>query len=195
MRAHDAAVSPLALLAESGPVMPFCVMANAFTRFVLFLSSYIPLWVIFAVVTWQDRREFAFGFLAVAALSFVGTVIYLRLVQGFAGIDMAVGVIRRKDSDTMSYIASYIIPFAATPFDKTEQTVALGIFLAVLCVVYINSSMIHINPLLSLMGYNLYEIEDADGNPYFLMSKRSLRRGETVRGIDLANNIFLEKRA
>jgi hypothetical protein len=117
------------------------------------------------------------------------------LAQRFAGIDMAVGVIRRKDSDTMSYIASYIIPFAATPFDKIDQTIALGIFLAVLCAVYINSSMIHINPLLALMGYNLYEIEDTDGNPYFLISKRSLRRGETVRGIDLANNIFLEKRA
>lgn len=169
-------------------------MANAFTRFVLFLSSYIPLWVIFAVMTWQDKRNFAFAFLAVTLLSFVVTVLYLRLAQRLAGIDMAIGVIRRKDSDTMSYIASYIIPFAATPFDKIDQTVALGIFLVVLCVVYINSSMIHINPLLSLMGYNLYEIEDSDGNPYFLMSKRSLRRGNTVRGIDLASGIFLEKR-
>ena len=169
-------------------------MANAFTRFVLFLSSYIPLWVIFAVVTWQGKRRLALGFVAVAVVSFIGTVLYLRLAQRFAGIDMTVGIIRRKDSDTMSYIASYIIPFAATPFDKIDQTIALAIFLVVLCAVYINSSMIHINPLLSLMGYNLYEIEDADGNPYFLMSKRSLRRGETVRGIDLANNIFLEKR-
>jgi hypothetical protein len=89
-------------------------MANAFTRFVLFLSSYIPLWVIFAVVTWQDKRRWS--------LSFIGTVLYIHLAQRFAGIDMTVGVIRRKDSDTMSYIASYIIPFAATPFDKIDQS-------------------------------------------------------------------------
>ena len=44
------------------------------------------------------------------------------------------------------------------------------------------------------MGYNLYEIEDAEGNPYFLISKRNLRRGDAVRAIDLADNIFLEKR-
>lgn len=169
-------------------------MANAFTRLVLFLSSYIPLWVIFAVVTWQEKRTLALSFGAVAVLSFIGAVLYLRLVQHLAGIDMSVGIIRRKDSDTMSYIASYIIPFAATPFDKIDQIIALAIFLVVLCAVYINSSMIHVNPLLSLMGYNLYEIEDAEGNLYFLMSKRNLRRGEVVRGIDLANNIFLEKR-
>ena len=170
-------------------------MANAFTRFVLFLSSYIPLWVIFAVVTWQERQKLALSFVTLAILSFIGTVTYLCLAQRLAGIDMAVEIIRRKDSDTMSYIASYIIPFAATPFDKIEQIIAVAVFLVVLCAVYVNSNMVHINPLLSLMRYNLYEIEDADGNPYFLMSKRSLRRGDTVRGIDLASGIFLEKRS
>jgi hypothetical protein len=107
-------------------------MANTFARFILFLSSYIPLWVIFALVTLHDRRSLAIAFTVIAALSLVGTVIFLRVAQGLAGIDMAVGVIRRKDSETMSYIASYIIPFAATPFDKSEQIVALAVFLVVL---------------------------------------------------------------
>ncbi len=168
-------------------------MANIFARFILFLSSYIPLWVIFAIITLHTMRNVSLGFMALAVLSLVGTVIFFRLVQRFEGIEMPVGVIRRKDSDTMSYIASYIIPFAATAFDKVEQVIALGVFLFVLCVVYVNSSMIHINPLLSLMGYNLYEIEDAEGNPYFLVSRRNLRRGDAVKAIDLANNIFLEK--
>ena len=170
-------------------------MANAFARFILFLSSYIPLWVIFAIITLRTMRGVSIGFVVLSVVRLAGTVIFRRLVQGFEGIEMPVGVIRRKDSDTMSYIASYIIPFAATAFDKTEQVVALAVFLVVLCAVYINSSMIHINPILSLMGYNLYEIEDTDGNPYFLISKRNLRRGDTVKAIDLANNIFLEKRA
>jgi hypothetical protein len=171
------------------------IMANAFARFILFLNSYIPPWVIFAIITPHTLPKVSMGFSVLTLASFARTVIFLSLVQGFGGIEMPVGVVRRKDSDTMSYIASYIIPFAATAFDKTEQVVALGVFLVVLCAVYINSSMIHINPLLSLMGYNLYEIEDADGNPYFLISKRSLRRGDAVKAIDLANSIFLEKRA
>lgn len=170
-------------------------MANAFARFILFLSSYIPLWVIFAIITMRTMWWVAIAFAVLAALSFFGTVIFLCVAQRFEGIEMAVGVIRRKDSDTMSYIASYIIPFAATSFNKMEQVAALGVFLVVLCAVYISSNMIHINPLLSLMGYNLYEIEDPDGNPYSLVSRRNLRRNDTVKAIDLATDIFLEKRS
>jgi hypothetical protein len=168
-------------------------MANWFARFILFLSSYIPLWVIFAIITARDWRYLSLSFAGLAILSFLGTLIFLRLVQRLQGIQLAVGVIHRKDSETMSYIASYVIPFAATAFDKLEQVVALGVFLVVLCMVYVNSSMIHINPLLSLLGYRLYEISDTEGNSYFLISKRNVRRGDEIRAIDLANDIYVEK--
>ncbi len=95
----------------------------------------------------------------------------------------------------MSYIASYVVPFAATALDSFEQVIALAIFLIVLCIVYVNTSMIHINPLLSVLGYNLFEIEDSDGNAQFLISKRRVRRGETVNVIDIADGIFMEKRS
>ncbi len=169
-------------------------MANTFARFILFLSSYIPLWAIFGVMTVRDSPWLGglFFFLAVASLA--GAVIFLRAVQNFQGVEVKVGIVQRRDSETMSYIASYVIPFAATAFDKSEQVVALCIFLLVLCVVYVNSSMIHINPLLSLMRYRLYELEDDTGNSIFLISKRNLRRGVSLRAIDLANNIFVEKR-
>src|ERR1700722_12627836 len=100
-------------------------MANALSRFILFLSSYIPLWIIFAIITIRTRPFVGISFIVLAALSLLGTIVFLRAVQNISGIEMAVGVIRRKDSETMSYIASYIIPFAATAFDKTEQLVAL----------------------------------------------------------------------
>lgn len=170
-------------------------MANIFARFILFLSSYIPLWVIFAIITFQTLPWVSGAFVALAVVSFLGTIFFLRAVQNFSGIDLKIGIIHRKDSETMSYIASYIIPFAATAFDKAEQVYALAVFFVVLGFVYINSSMIHINPLLSLLGFHLYEVEDADGNPYFLISKRNLRRGDDIRAIDLANGIFVEKRA
>jgi hypothetical protein len=135
----------------------------------------------------------AFAFLILATLSFFGTIIFLRIAQKMTGIYLKIGVIRRKDADTMSYIASYIVPFAATSFDKAEQVIALSIFLLVLCAVYVNSAMIHINPVLSMMQYNLYEFEDDDGNSAFLLSKQKIRRGSAVKAINLADGIFLEK--
>ncbi|QRM34787.1 hypothetical protein [Microvirga sp. VF16] len=170
-------------------------MANVLSRIILFLSSYIPLWIIFAVMTLRERPYLGSIFIGLAILSLLGTLLYMRLVQRLQGIGMRIGIIRRKDSDTMSYIASYVIPFAATAFNDIEQVVSLVIFLVVLCVVYVNTGMIHINPLLSILGYNLYEVEDDQGNSYFLMSKRRLRRGDDVTAIDVAESIFVEKKS
>ncbi|CAO3441953.1 hypothetical protein [Azospirillum argentinense] len=170
-------------------------MANVFARTILFLSSYIPLWVIFAIMTMHEQPYVGGFFVGIAVLSLIATLVYMRIVQNFQGIDLPIGIIRRKDSDTMSYIASYVVPFAATTFDKAEQVASLCIFLGVLWAVYVNTGMIHINPMLSLIGYNLYEVEDSEGNTYFLMSKNNLRRGARIRAIDLANGIFVEKRS
>lgn len=170
-------------------------MANALARIILFLSSYIPLWVIFAIMTLRERPYLGAFFIVLAVASFLGTLLYMRLVQQLQGVGMQIGIIRRKDSDTMSYIASYVIPFAATAFSNFEQVISLAIFLGVLCVVYVNTGMIHINPVLSILGYNLYEIEDQNGNSYFLMSKRRLRRGDDVTAIDVAESIFVEKKS
>lgn len=179
---------------EASAFMSCSDMANIFARFLLFLSSYIPLWVIFTVIMARGHFVFACGFALLAAVSLFGTLIYIRHVQRMNGIQISVGIIRRQDSETMSYIASYVVPFAATALDNFEQVIALGIFLIVLCIVYVNTSMIHINPLLSVLGYNLFEIEDRDGNTQFLISKRRVRRGETINVIDIADGIFMEKR-
>lgn len=38
-------------------------MANVFARFILFLSSYVPLWVIFAIITLRTMRNVSLGFM------------------------------------------------------------------------------------------------------------------------------------
>jgi len=184
------------MVASLQRAMPLLRMANTCGRFILFVSSYVPLWVIFALVNWRARPSFAVVFVVVAVVSLAGAATYLHLAKTLAGIDMPVGMIRRKDADTASYIASYIVPFASAPLDKPEQIAAFAVFMIVLCVIYVNSAMIQVNPLLTFIGYKLYEIGDANGDSYFLISKRrNLRRGDTVQVIDLANNIFLEKRS
>lgn len=169
-------------------------MANVFARFLLFLSSYIPLWVIFAVITVKEHAYVASGFACLAVLSFLGMIFFLRQVQSLSGVKISIGTVRRQDSETMSYIASYVVPFAATSLDQFEQVVSLGIFLFVLCIIYVNTSMIHINPILSALGYRLFEIEEASGGAQFLISRRRIGRGETIDAISIAEGIVMEKR-
>jgi hypothetical protein len=94
----------------------------------------------------------------------------------------------------MSYIASYLIPFVALPFSGWQQGIALLILIVVLGIVYVNSNMIHINPMLNLLGYHLYEITVEDSKEtYSLITRRRMGRGETLHLIDIGEGIFLEK--
>jgi hypothetical protein len=168
-------------------------MANLPTRFVLFLSSYVPLWIIFGIVSICPHPYIGWAFFFLAAVSAIVTMLFLREVKALQGLNVTLTKIHRRDSETMSYIASYIIPFAATSLDKIEQVLSLLVFFSVLCLVYVNSAMIHINPLLTIIGYRLYEIEDSNGDTIFLISERRLHRGDTVSAVDIAEGIFLEK--
>jgi len=161
------------------------------SRFILFLSSYTPLWAIFFLNGPGTPTGTVCGFLA-----FLGpTAIFFLVKQArqASPVILAVAKVRKKDSDTMGYIATYVIPFAATKLDDPVQLASLVIFFAALAIVYINSGLIHINPTLSLLGYRIYEVEDAEENAYPLITRHSIRKGDNVLAVDLADGIYFEK--
>ena len=94
----------------------------------------------------------------------------------------------------MGYIASYLLPLVTFPLNGWQQIAILLVFLAVLGIVYINSDMIRINPMLNLLGYHLYEITVENGpESYSLITRRQVKRGETIRLVDVGRGIFWEK--
>ena len=79
--------------------------------------------------------------------------------------------------------------------DGWQQGAALLIFIAVLGIVYVNSNMIHVNPMLNLMGYHLYEITvEKSEVPHALITHHRVALGETIHLIDIGDGMFLEKR-
>jgi hypothetical protein len=68
-------------------------------------------------------------------------------------------------------------------------------FLGVLLIVYVNSNLIYINPMLNLLGYHLYEarLEHSEISHFLLICHRPVR-GETVRIAKIDENIFLGER-
>ena len=57
--------------------------------------------------------------------------------------------VQPKSGEVMSYVVTYLIPFLDFDLGKTEDMVALLILLVVLAVIYINSNMVTVNPVLS----------------------------------------------
>jgi hypothetical protein len=72
---------------------------------------------------------------------------------------------------------------------SAQDIVALGLFLFFIGVLWVNSGMLYLNPLLALRGYHVYLVQlrtvgaeaDSRGTRSFLLSRsRDLRLGDTV---------------
>jgi hypothetical protein len=170
-------------------------MPNIPTRLILFLSSYSPLFVIIAMRGWHDSRRIAIGLAIVAVLSIIVLFVFLRVVQRISPGKVSIASVVSRDGDVMSYIVTYLLPFLAVKLDDPTDVASLGIVFAVIGLLYVNSNMIQTNPVLNIVGYHIFEIEDGDGKTASLICKRSyVRTGSEIDAISIGDYVLLEKK-
>jgi hypothetical protein len=146
-------------------------MPRLYVRIVLFLSSYAPLLALFGV----RRRHCVPELIALEATAVVSVLVlwlFVRMQRGYADTSIKIESWDTKDADTLGYIATYLIPLLSLNLGNFDDVLALGVFAVVLGVVYCNSSLIYTNPMLSLMGYHLFEVKESDGPIWTLLSRR-----------------------
>ncbi len=170
-------------------------MPTIFVRCMLFVSSYFPLTVIILILFATQQPLFAWITFGIGLVGLIFTFVYIsKIAPRTAPIQVKITGRQVKDGDVMGYIASYIIPLVTFPFNGWQQITTLLIFIFVLGIVYINSEMIRINPMLNLAGYHLYEISVENGEQsYSLLTRRRIERNEVVRIVDVGSGIYLEK--
>jgi hypothetical protein len=168
-------------------------LPNALTRLLLFLSSYFPLALIFFFVLLSEHPYVAGGILFCGVVGLLWMLIYLRTVQRLGGVQVRITGFQRRDAEAMAYIVTYIIPFLAIPFGGWKEGIALSIFFVVIGILNVNSNIIHINPMLNLFGYHLYEVTLENGDVHSLVTRRRIRHRETLTAVRLGDDILLEK--
>jgi hypothetical protein len=168
---------------------------TAFGRGILFVSSYAPLLVLFAVLEsfghgWPSRLCLIVAAVSVAALG--GMLVLLRTTS--SPVSDAFEGARSRDADVMAYVVSYVVPFAAAT-DKTDEAtrVALAVFACLVAVLYIRSSVYYVHPLLLLFGIHVYEATRHDVPVIILTRRRQLRQSTNLRVISIGDNVYMEK--
>lgn len=148
--------------------------------FALFITSYIPLFLIVIAKQLKDGRDYLywggwnrdslcccathFGMsLVLAVLTIVGVggiIVLLRNLETNLknGQTVRVTKINNRNSEAVGYIATYIVPFLASDFTSWYECLIFVVVMALIYVIYTNSNMILINPLLSIW-YSLLEVE------------------------------------
>lgn len=149
-------------------------------QFSLFVSSYSPLFILIIIkqvganstsLSWGGFNHEAIGsflsqfglsaFLALLTIfGWYGIYKTLNNVEEIAknGIPISLKSVSNKNSESIGYIATYLIPFLFQSFSSFYECFSVIFLLAIIYKIYINSSLLLINPLLS-MKYAIYEIE------------------------------------
>jgi hypothetical protein len=180
----------------------------------LFGSSYTPLFAIFLIRNFEPKIGrftqsigdlfqgiyysfqapfFSLILIAVILSSNITLWLLLRESKKIGSKSYTVSKSKEKTSDALNYIVTYIIPFFSFNSSKLVDLISLSILLLVIAFVYINSNLIYINPMLSFMGYRIYEVEvNMQLVIVIITSKIRLKKNSQVNLVELTEDIYLE---
>ncbi len=163
-------------------------------RIALFFSSYAPLFALLAYTNRSCSRTWiTLAAIAAASVAALGTVMFSKRKE--RGPLLKVKHSRPKDGDVLAYTATYLVPFLNVDLTKTDGIVVLAGFLLVLGVVYVNSDMLFVNPVLSLARYHSFWVTDEDDHEYSLITRRTeLEPGQTIAPAQVGRYVRLEVR-
>lgn len=159
----------------------------------LFLSSYIPLFVVFGITQCQSIGAWAWtpcGF-SVSALLMV--IAWMRFSRSKAKETMQVMKAKSKDSEVIAYLFSYVLPMAGLKWSDPGGKASLIVFFIMISVLYINSNLLYINPTLNCFGYHVLDIELSTSNDIILITKKNrISHGSSLYAHRITNGIYLE---
>jgi hypothetical protein len=169
-------------------------MPSIVSRIVLFLSSYVPLFLILGFLARSHgKMHGSWVFFAIAVILALGVWAYLRWATlRLNPTHLTAERVSDKDSEIMSYIATYLMPFL-TDFSKPWiDLLPQGIFFFVIGFLYVSSNMIYINPTLTFLRYHVFEIETEGEDVYTIVSRFRPRRRQSLKCVRIGHNLYLE---
>jgi len=178
------------------------------SKLILFLTSYIPLGIICLIIDFNNSEfpYFNYKYYSFSLLIIMVLLVILLLFLGHHFNNRPTGWEKMKvessenmNSQILSYIFSYILPFLSFP---EERRIIISIFLLfIIGILYVKSDMLGINPLLSVLGYHIMKIKmkkrDSDlTQEVTVISKLDyfrVKRSRIVNVFQIHNELYLLK--
>jgi hypothetical protein len=122
-------------------------------RWLLFLSSYSPLLTLTAIRL--DAGRFRDLTLSLAVAGVLALALALHAARFVEPRDRVVVHVEDRGSEVAGYLTTYLLPFLTVADPRSADIAAYAGFLLLVGVVYTRSSLLAVNPLLYLLGYQL----------------------------------------
>lgn len=170
---------------------------NLLGKLIFFLSANSPVLLMWAVFQYCSNFTFAIILLSLALVSYLMLFFLFRNAKKRQHKQLFnLSVENNVNSEMMEYMVSYILPFISlNKIDSWETPIALCIYYIVLFGIYLRSDVFYVNPILNLVGYNIYKIKYIDESKEkiaFLISKHQQHEiPEKISVMVIERNIFI----
>ena len=176
------------------------------SKLILFLTSYVPLGIICLIIDF-DKLKYPFFVHSTYSLVLLVLIILLPIslfsmirhfkkrAVGWEG--MKIVSVQNMDSELLSYIFTYILPFLGFPEER--RIIVILFLLLIIGILYVRSDMIGINPILALLGYHIVRVEWkkddwASTKEATVLSKMdyfSIKHTDIINAIQIQNELHL----
>lgn len=135
-----------------------------YTSVMLFLSAYSPLFLILMVKDYNFKDNCLGHPLVIIIITFLVVLsvlltffIFSKISRG--GLPARVTGVKYRSVDLINYTIPYLLAFFGVDLSKPADIISLSLFLLILMLLTIKSRLIFINPILTLFGYGLFDLE------------------------------------
>lgn len=171
-----------------------------FSSIFIFLSAYSPLSIIFLIQDF-DFKTFEIGHpLIVYSMIAVSVIscLFIWAAVRFMSVStppVTVVSVSNRSGELINYSIPYMLSFFVMDLSNINLLVSFAFFMLIMYWMTLKTHNIFINPVLAMMGYNIYDVHyKRDGHEFqdfFLIKGGRLRRNESCRVVELSEQLLL----
>jgi hypothetical protein len=144
---------------------------SRFAQIALAGTALAPVLLVWAAAKYRLRPADAVAAVLIALLLVVICLCILALARrGLQLEPVGIKKATRLDKEVLAFFVTYALPLIGQRDDHTNLA-ALAVFMVVVALVLVQLQILHVNPLLGILGYHFYEIERADGDSALVVSR------------------------
>ncbi len=158
-------------------------------KFLLFLSSYIPLFIVLGFLHYTNE-VFVIGIAVVIIITLIFLGLLFKLAGRIGSYPSKITGFKDINDMSLEYIITYIFPLLFLNYTDFGVVAGLLIIFVMIAYIYIRSDLIYMNPILNLLGYNIYK-GVVDERNIIIISKRDAKDIGRQKIVRLANKVYL----
>lgn len=176
---------------------------NFFSKIILFITSYFPLFIIFWILNFDKNKDYYFNYpilswsmIIIVLLSLVLVFILMRFsFRRYIdfNIQNKIDMIENWNHEILAYLFTYVIPFISIS-DK-KKIYILSILLLVTFIIYYKSELLKYNIFLLFLWYDIIKVTLDDNSSIFIIKKTNyvLKRWDMINYWKISENLYLLK--